>query len=486
MKEAMSFWSFEHWKSMLGGTWVVRPGAGAPVPGGASIDTRSLQRGNVFFALKGEKTDGHKFLAAAARAGSPLAIVEEEKSLDSRPEGMAILRVERVGGALLRAAGDYRKTLEGTRVISVGGSNGKTTTTRLIEAVLSGSFRGTASQKSFNNAIGVPLTILSARRGDHFLLCEVGTNARGEIAELAGVVAPDIAVITSIGREHLEGLASLEGVITEEASIAAGIQPGGVAILPASPEELFEQVQGLMRSVSRTGEPNIIRFGTSEAADLRISGVTPDEQGTGFSINRKSRFRVGLIGSHNACNGAAAVAVGRRFGLDDAAIAAGLLRASAPEMRMRLESCGQIQVLNDAYNANPDSMLAGIRAFAELADARKPARRVVVLGDMLEMGSAGPDAHREIGEAIAAESKADLTVLVGPLMMFAAERLRKAWPNNRVFPIASVAGAGADEVAALLKPGDFVMLKGSRGMGLERVLKSLKAAAVGREAGAAV
>lgn len=467
----MSFWELENLRVAMSGSWLARPGKHTATEAqGASIDTRTLKRGNIFFALKGEKVDGHRFLNGAASVGAALAVVEDPHCAAGVPDGFALLLVEDVGKALLKCAGEYRKTLEGTRVISVGGSNGKTTTTRLIESVLSKHFRGVSSPKSFNNAIGVPLTILSARPGDQYLLCEVGTNAMGEIAELASVVAPEIAVITSIGREHLEGLNSIRGVIAEEASIASEIRPGGVAIIAANPAELTDAVRGLMMG-GKTG--TILRFGASAEADLRVESITTDELGTSFSINKRAKFRIPLLGAHNAMNGAAAVAVARRFGLEDRAIQTALADASAPEMRMRLEIKGPITLLNDAYNANPDSMLASLKAFSDLARHRNPARRVVVLADMLEMGEAGPDAHREIGEAVAADESIDFAVLVGPLMMFAAERLCKKWTGERVFNLPQMDDEHARRIAAMLRPGDFVLLKGSRGMGVERVSKAL-------------
>ncbi|MBN8599093.1 MAG: UDP-N-acetylmuramoyl-tripeptide--D-alanyl-D-alanine ligase [Planctomycetes bacterium] len=472
----MSFWQLENLRSAMAGgsAWLVRPARNAPAEAqGASIDTRTLKRGNIFFALRGEKVDGHRFLDAAAKAGAAMAVVEDAGAGENAPEGLALLQVENVGKALLRCAAEYRKTLDGTRVISVGGSNGKTTTTRLIEAVLSRHFRGVSSPKSFNNAIGVPLTILSARAGDQYLLCEVGTNAPGEIAELAAVVAPEIAVITSIGREHLEGLSSIRGVIAEEASIATAIRSGGVAIIAANPPELNDAVHGLMGGPKGA---NIVRFGASSDAEMRVESVSTDELGTSFSINKRSKFRIPLLGAHNAMNGAAAVAVARRFGLEDGAIAAALEQASGPEMRMRLEVKGPITLLNDAYNANPDSMLASLKAFADLARHRNAARRVAVLADMLEMGEAGPDAHREIGEAVAADESIDLAIVVGPLMMFAAERILKKRSGERVYNLPEMNDETARRIAAMLRPGDFVLLKGSRGMGVERVAKALDGA----------
>ena len=287
---------------------------------------------------------------------------------------------------------------------------------------------------------------------------------------MASIVSPEIAVITSIGREHLEGLGSLQGVLEEEAAIASEIRPGGVAIIADQPAELGEVVRGLMLGGKRG---SILRFGSTEGADLRVGAVATDELGTSFSINGRAQFRVPLLGAHNALNGTAAVAVARRFGLDDPAIRSALAESTAPEMRMRLESHGPITILNDAYNANPDSMLAALRAFSDLVRHRNPARRVVVLADMLEMGEAGPDAHREIGEAVAGDDSIDLVVLAGPLMMFAAERLRKKWTGERVVNLPRMDDEHAQRVAAMLKPGDFVLLKGSRGMGVERVARAL-------------
>ena len=205
----MSFWTPENLRVVLAGQWIRRPDvARTAALSGLSTDSRAIRSDQVFLALRGEKTDGHAYLASAAASGSPLLIVDDEAAVAAASgtigADVGVLKVADTGQALLKLAQAYRRTLDSTRVIAVGGSNGKTTTVRLIQSVLSGTLRGTASQKSFNNAVGVPLTILSARKGDQFLICEVGTNAPGEIAPLASVVEPDIAVITSIGREHLD------------------------------------------------------------------------------------------------------------------------------------------------------------------------------------------------------------------------------------------------------------------------------------------
>ena len=473
----MSFWTLDSIKSLLGASWLARAASGPATSElfGVAIDSRIVKPGNVFLAMKGERVDGHDFLAQAAAAGAGLAIVENAAA--AIPPGLPVLKVESTAAALIRLATVYRTTLDGTKVVAVPGAIAKTTTTRLLHTVLAAHLRGTASQKSFNNSIGVPLTVLAARPGDHFLICEVGTNAPGEIAQLADIVKPDISIITSIGREHLEGLGSLQGVIAEEAAIASAIQLSGVAIVPESPIEIVESVRARMAAAGHA-RPNLVRFGAAPDADWRVGAVEVDETGTSFTINGRIRFRTRLVGAHNAFNAAAVVAAARRFGLDDSAIAAALADAGGAEYRLALEQHAGIATLNDAYNANPDSMLAGLRTFSDLARRRNPARRVVVLGDMLELGDAAPDAHREIGDALAADPAIDLAVLVGPLMMFAAERLRKKWTGEKVIILPPLDDdAAAARVASMFRPGDFVFLKGSRRMGLERVATCVKAAA---------
>lgn len=472
----MTFWEPESIKSTVGGNWLARPDSAGAAIDGFSTDTRQVRRGQGFIAIRGEKFDGNTFIAGAATAGATLAIVDRPEAMPSPlPMGMAVLHVPDSNIALLRLAAAYRRTLEGTRVIAVTGSNGKTTTTRLCEQVLSRSLRGTASPKSFNNRVGVPLTILSAKRGDQFLICEVGTNAPGEIAELAGVVQPDIVVITSIGREHLEGLGSIRGAVSEAVSLLSELRPGGLAVINADAPLLDEAVS----AVGQGAQWSVLRFGTSENADVRITSVEPTPAGITFILNGRTSHGLPLLGRHNALNAAASIAVGRRMGVAPEAIDAALAEARGPEMRLERRRIGagpgSIEVINDAYNANPESVLAALDTFAQIVKAEPPrGRRVVVLGDMLELGESGPDAHREIGDAVVGSGVIDLAVFVGPLSMFGVERVRKTWPANRVVPIAAMDADGVRLVASLLSAGDCVLLKGSRGMALERLLPAIE------------
>lgn len=477
----MVFRSIDSLKSALGASLLVRAAAPAALSGQVSIDSRAVAPGCVFIAIKGDRTDGHLYLEQAAADGAAVLVVHDPAAVPPRlPDTLTVLHVPNTAAALLRLAAAHRKTLEATQVIAVGGSNGKTTTCRLLEAVLGGSLRGTASPKSFNNAIGVPLTILAARKTDQYLICEVGTNAPGEIAPLAAVIEPDIAVITSIGREHLEGLGSVEGVIAEEAALLGGLRPGGMAVVTAECPPLLDRIAPFFSSkqpASLGPARTLVTFGRSAAADLRVTGVEVTPEATSFLLNDRERHVVPIAGAHNACNAAAVIAVARRLKVAPEAIHAGLSTAKGPDMRMQRTTVAGVQFINDAYNANPDSTLAAIDTF-RLAFSRGGAagRRVLILGDMLELGEAAPDLHREVGEAIAKASCFDLVVLVGSLALNAASPIAHGPGSVRLSCHPDAGPAHAAAIAALLHPGDVALLKASRGTGLERIIAAAAAA----------
>lgn len=466
----MNFYAPDNLRTLCGGTWLARPGPDVVIHG-VCTDTRHIQRGQVFIALRGDTHDGHAFTAQALHAGAGVIIIERDDSLPAgaQERGVGVLRVADSRKALLRLGHAYRRALESTKVIAVAGSNGKTTTVRLLHAVLGTRLRGTASPKSFNNSVGVPLTILSGRASDQYLICEVGTNAPGEIGALAAVVEPDIAVITSIGREHLEGLGSIDGVAREEATLLTALRPGGVAVVTADSPALRPLLPG---------GPSLIRFGVAPDADLRLSALSnvtsPDGRGAiSLTVNNRWEFTCPLVGEHNALNCLAAIAVARRFNIDDDLIAAGLAAVQAPEMRWQRSMVGGVHVINDAYNANPESMLAAIRTFAAMPATAPPGRRVAVLGDMLELGEATEAAHREIARAVIDSGAVDLAVCIGPRMRSAADEFRREWPAARVLHLPDLDATAMAEVCGVLRPGDTVLLKGSRGMRLERLIAEM-------------
>lgn len=484
----MSVWTCESIKADVGGVWLARPGDGARPLLGISTDTRTIKPEEAFFAIRGEAMDGHDYLGKAAAAHAGLLVVDRaELTSATVPAGVAVLRVPDVRRALGKLAHAHRLRLDGTRVIAVCGSNGKTTTVRLIESLLKTKLRGAASKKSFNNDIGVPTTILSARKGDQYLICEVGTNAPGEIAALGAIVEPDIAVITSIGREHLAFLGTVEGVAREEAAILASLRRDGhasVGIVTADAPALSEHLRVA---------PAVITFGVSSRADLRITRAEHAWETSAdgaarpvlqFTVNDRWAFVTPLVGLHNAGNALAAIAVARRMGVDDETIARAMASAAGPEMRWDRQRVGEIEIINDAYNANPDSTMAAVRTFADLyprdgrgEGAASAGRRVIVLGDMLELGDHGPANHTEVGERIGELGACDLLVCAGTLTARAAEAAEAAGvPVRRV---ADTAGGHATLIASWLQAGDTVLLKGSRGMRLERIIDAVKARGVG-------
>lgn len=477
----MNFHTPDNFAAACNGAWIVPPRA--PAFAGLSTDTRHIGPGQAFLALRGENHDAHRFLAQAVSAGAAALIIDDEAALRAAqiPAHVGVLKVADTGRALLALGAAYRATLTRTRVIAVCGSNGKTTTTRLIEQALRTTFRGTASIKSFNNAVGVPLTILRAAPDDEFLVCEIGTNAPGEIDALAAVVRPDIAVITSIGREHLEGLGDLEGVAREEASVLRHLAPGGCAIVTADSPELAD----LLRADGRTRPAppaSILRFGFAPGADLRPTDLRATDDGgrigIEFTINGGPRVRLPLPGAHNACNALAAIAVARRLGIGDERTIGALADAAGAEMRMQVLRIpvggGEARILNDAYNANPESMAAALGTLSSLSPAAG-GRRVAVLGDMFELGSASDELHRGVvRRALMDRAGVDLLILIGQRMAAAAGALGQlADPAGRVVAMSGCGDDACRKAALHIRAGDLVLLKGSRRMKLERVLESL-------------
>ncbi|MEM7809761.1 MAG: UDP-N-acetylmuramoyl-tripeptide--D-alanyl-D-alanine ligase, partial [Planctomycetota bacterium] len=342
----------------------------------------------------------------------------------------------------------HRRTLRG-KVVAVAGSNGKTSTKLLIHSVLRTTLRGSASPKSFNNDIGVPLTLLAADTNDDYVVVEVGTNHPGEIANLTDIARPDIAVVTSIGHEHLEGLGDLNGVrrenlailqITEDHSTPAAIVHGG--------DEAFVRA-------SRRFCRALTTFGDCEA-DLTRDDVKVGFDGTSFRSGGR-RWSVPHLGRHAASNALAAIAVGRQFGLSGDDIAAGLASADVPPMRLNVRQLPSgVVLLDDSYNANPESVRAALDL---LADLPTTGRRVAILGDMLELGQAGPDKHRDALRH--ARTVADVVVTVGPI--FAEEGDAKTHFDT----------AADVPVESIVQPNDLVLLKASRGMKLETIAERL-------------
>ena len=417
--------------------------------GGVSVDTRTLRPGDVFFALRGSRFDAHDFVPEAFERGACAAVVE-------RPVGAAgglQVIVEDAGAALGELAAAWRMAL-GARVVGITGSNGKTTTKEMIGSLLGADRRGVRARGSFNNFVGLPLTILEARPGDAFLVLEIGTNHPGEIARLGRIARPDVAVITNVGASHLEGLGTIEGVAEEKASLLGCLRAGGVGIVHEDPR-LLRRIP-LPRNRVRT-------FGASAGADFFPERVEARPgAGTRFSV-RGVEFHLGLLGEWNVLNALAACAVADAFGIPLAECARRLEGFRGPRMRMERLEVGGLTVINDAYNSNPESASRAILEFSRLP-AR--GRKVAVIGDMLELGASTEAFHRLLGRQLAAGG-VDVVAAVGPACRALLEELPPGRPERYGFD--SVEGL-RPRIGELFRPGDLVLLKGSRGMGLERLI----------------
>ena len=438
---AADFWSFDHLVRVTDGEWLREPADDDPAPTGLSHDTRGLLVGHAYLAIEGERFDGHGYVGEAFAKGASLAIVGRD--VGPVAAGPTLL-VEDPVAALQDLASAYRDTLArgGCKVIAVCGSNGKTTTRHLLHHVLTGAgLKGTQSPKSFNNHLGVPLTLLAADPAHDFVACEIGTNHPGEVEALAGIAWPDAAVITSIGREHLEFFKTIDGVAHEEASVMRFVRPGGLIVTPGEAAALMVPFYDVKENVA--------------LLPLKDAHAVPAD--------------FALAGEHNRMNAALVLAVARWLEVDADRAAAALATATTPDGRMQRIVLGDgdaaVTVIHDAYNANPDSVRVALEHLAQ-----QPGRTVAVLGDMLELGPAAPAAHAEVLQR-ARELEVSLTLAVGPLTAAAADgTAAEAWET------AQEAAAAAGGVADHVKPGDTVLLKASRGVALEKLLPTLEAA----------
>ena len=429
---------------------------------GVSIDTRTLAVGEAYFAIQGHRLDGHAFVADAAARGAGCLVVHALP--DDLPAGVPLVMVEDTTKALGRLAAWHRARFD-IPVVGITGSNGKTTTKEMVAAVLAARFRTHRPRSSFNNQWGLPLTLFALNAEHEAAVVEIGTNQPGEIAYLAGIARPTIAVVTTVAAVHVEFFHTLDGVRDEKAAIVRAVGSEGYAILNADDP----RVASMARETSAT----VILYGRAASARVRAVGeIEDDERGLRFTVEvdgLREPVALAFSGRHNVGNALAAVAVGvaLRMPLDQIARALGTARPVAG--RCIWKSAGGVRILDDAYNANPVSVAA---ALDTVAAHRGASRVVVVLGDMLELGDITDEAHREAGRAVAALRPAHF-LGVGRHAALAVEAARAAGVADAHHVVTF-----EDTMAELLKcvvTGDLVLVKGSRGMRMERVVDALVA-----------
>jgi UDP-N-acetylmuramoyl-tripeptide--D-alanyl-D-alanine ligase len=421
-------------------------------------DSRQAQPGDLFFALTGGRFDGHDFLQEAARKGVA-GIVAVRQRVPVGWSGSAIIAVEDTRKALGRLAATYRKDFV-LPTVAVGGSNGKTTTKELVASVLRQRLATLWSEASFNNDIGVPLTLLRLEQSHRAAVLEVGTNHPGELAPLVKAMQPTHGVLTCIGREHLEFFGDVASVAREEGSLAELLPPDGMLLVNGD-DPLT------VRAAERT-PARVIRVGLAAGNDWRARGLRPDLRGVRFLVEGpkgefSGEYRIRLLGRHQVVNALFALAIGVELGLDRAEVARGLAECQPPKMRLELWEHKGVRVLDDSYNANADSMAAALQALRELPCK---GRRVAVLGDMAELGAQSQAAHEEAGRR-AAELGLGQLFAVGTMAPVIGRAARDAG-LVRVFEFTDVPTAAA-AVKRFVRSGDLVLLKASRAARLERI-----------------
>ena len=426
-------------------------------------DSRQARAGDLFVAIPGERHDAHAFLPDVMRQGARAMLVEKGRVIAELPD-CSVVAVDNTRRALGQLAARYRQDFT-VPAIAVGGSNGKTTTKELIASVLRQKLATLWSEASFNNDIGVPLTLLRLESSHQAAVFEVGTNHPGELEQLVRWVQPKFGVITNIAREHLEFFGDLAGVAKEEGALAELLPVNGTLFINGD-NEWTPQI------LKRTNA-KVVRIGLNEANEWRAAGLRLDKAGTSFRVQTSreefaGEYRIQLLGRHQVTNAMFAIALGAELGLSREEIQRGLAACEPPKMRLQVWELNGVRVLDDAYNANTDSVLAALET---LRDLPFRGRRVAVLGDMAELGQQTESAHLEVGRR-AAELGVEQLFVVGRMASVMARAAREAG-LMRVLEFQDVEPA-AVAVKQFLKPGDVLLLKASRSSRLERISELLR------------
>jgi UDP-N-acetylmuramoyl-tripeptide--D-alanyl-D-alanine ligase len=447
----MRSWSPEQIAQAAGARLLSAPRNGRG-PERAIIDSRDAGPGALFVGLPGQRADGGEFATPALDAGAWGVLTAPEhagKAREQDPEAV-VLAAEDPLIALQRLATAWRRELAAD-VIGVTGSTGKTSTKDLLLAVLAPHRRTVASRANFNTEIGLPLEILAAPAGTEVLVLEMAMRGPGQIAELARVAEPDVGVIVSVGPVHLELLGTIDAIVAAKAELIDGLPPGGTAIVPVGEELLAPHLRGDLQTITfGEGGDVWLRGGDANTVEIDVCG-------------ERMALEVSFEQAHLRRNLLAAVAAARAVGVT----ASGRVElALSPGRGQRVALAGEVTLIDDCYNANPMSMRAALDDLAATSRREGRSRRVAVLGDMLELGDAELELHEEIGEYAAAVG-VDLLIAVGPRAQRIADRFGGA---ARAVPDAS---AAAELVPGVLEPGDVLLVKGSRGVGLELVCRAL-------------
>jgi UDP-N-acetylmuramoyl-tripeptide--D-alanyl-D-alanine ligase len=435
--------------------------ASEDVAHGYSIDSRTVAPGHLFFAVKGERLDGHDFVEQALEKGAVAAVVSEER-LGGYAGKTRLLAVEDTLVAMQTLATAVRK-LWGKPLVGVTGSAGKTTTKEAIAHVLGTRFRVLKSEGNFNNHFGLPLMLLKLEPEHDVAVIEMGMSHAGEIRALAKIAQPEIGVVTNVAPVHLEFFDSLAGIARAKYELIESLPPSGTAVLNADDEYVSQ--------FGRDFPGRVVMYGTRATADVRAEDVrSSGTEGAEFDVvcgSARERAKLPLVGEHNVLNALAAVAVGLESGLKFTEAVAALATLVPADKRGQVLQVGNITVINDCYNSNPKALEAMVDALAATAATR----RIVVAGEMLELGPAGEELHRQAGRHMA-QKKIDALVGVRGLAQAMVEGAAREGIRAEFVSTAEEAG---EWLAREARKGDVVLLKASRGVKLEKALDAWKA-----------
>ena len=430
---------------------------------GVSTDSRSIKPGELFFALRGERFDGHHFVAEALQRGGQGAVVDQ-KCHGIADETIAIVQVADTLQALGDLANLWRRQ-HPIPLIAIVGSNGKTTTKEMVAGILERKDTVLKNPGNLNNLIGLPLSLLKMNSKDRAAVLEMGMNRTGEILRLTQIAEPDVGMLTNIGPVHLEGVGSIEGVMKAKGELLEGMEGHGRLIFNADDPRVVDLSTGFK------GEKT--SFGIKNPADWMATDIyTREDGGVSFQLTGplgEITITLKLLGEHQVYNALAAAVATAHLGVGLTLIKEGLEAFQPPPMRMELMTLKNgITIINDAYNANPPSMESALRTLAEVAKGRK----IAVLGDMWELGEFAQQAHQELGRQVK-EYGIDLLFLLGQFAPHVAHGAREAGMPPEAICIGEDHHAVSIRLARQLHKGDWVLVKGSRIMNMETVIRGL-------------
>ncbi|MBP6964264.1 MAG: UDP-N-acetylmuramoyl-tripeptide--D-alanyl-D-alanine ligase [Armatimonadetes bacterium] len=442
---------------------LVRGNADAEITG-VSTDTRTLAPGDVFFALVGENADGHLYVSRALEAGAGALVVSDESAIPADVRAPVIL-VEDPLWALGDLAAFYRSRFD-VRVVGVTGSVGKTTTKEMLGAILQRKWSVLKNEMNFNNEIGVPQTLFQLDRGHEVVVLEMAMRGIGEIRRLAQIARPEVGLITNVGLSHIERLGSQGAIADAKAELLQELPPDGLAVLNAE--------DGYFNLMTERFGGRVLSFGSCDDADVCASRILQASDGRCECVIRAEAGEIGVslpvVGYYNVYNAIAAAAVAVGMGVELETIKDGLESYTQPSMRMELtRSRRGFTVLNDSYNASPSSMIAALKTLQALVGYK---RTIAVLGDMLELGDYAPKAHWDVGAAAVRSGVVSL-VAVGPLAAEIAAGAKDAGLPDAEAAWYPDSSAAASQIGSLVRKGDAVLVKGSRAMKMEQIVRAL-------------